>query len=88
MLSSLLEIDELISMWRYRHYLMVKKMIGTRPGTGGSVGAEYLLGAIQSNTVFADLNLLATFFMEEDKLPTLPDDLKSTVNYRMQISDI
>jgi tryptophan 2,3-dioxygenase len=88
MIRSLMEIDELITMWRYRHYVVVKKMIGTKPGTGGSVGAQYLVGAIQSNTVFGDLNLLATFFMEEEKLPTLPEELKATVNYRMQISDM
>lgn len=84
MINSLMEIDELISMWRYRHYMVVRKMIGTKPGTGGSAGAYYLLGAIQSNTVFSDLNLLATFFVEEDRLPSLPDALKATMTYGVQ----
>ena len=28
--------------WRYRHVRMVERTIGSKPGTGGSPGAEYL----------------------------------------------
>jgi tryptophan 2,3-dioxygenase len=28
--------------WRYRHVKMVERTIGSKPGTGGSPGAEYL----------------------------------------------
>jgi tryptophan 2,3-dioxygenase len=41
-LESLLDIDEKFEIWRYRHVAMVKRMIGTRIGTGGSSGAKYL----------------------------------------------
>jgi hypothetical protein len=58
-------------------------MIGTKPGTGGSAGADYLVGAIQSNSVFGDLNLLATYFIEEEKLPVLPDELRSSLTYKV-----
>ena len=34
--------DELISLWRYRHILMVERQIGSKSGTGGSSGASYL----------------------------------------------
>lgn len=38
----LIEHDELIAMWRYHHVLMVERMLGMKPGTGGSEGANYL----------------------------------------------
>ncbi len=38
----LVDLDEGIQEWRYRHVKMVQRTIGTRRGTGGSAGAEYL----------------------------------------------
>jgi len=40
--ESLIEYDEMFSMWRLRHIKMVERMIGTKTGTGGSEGAAYL----------------------------------------------
>ena len=40
--EALLEHDELAAGWRARHVVMVERMIGTKTGTGGSSGAEYL----------------------------------------------
>ena len=40
LLESLLDIDEKVEIWRYRHVAMVKRMIGTKTGTGGSTGAS------------------------------------------------
>jgi tryptophan 2,3-dioxygenase len=40
--EALVDIDEGIQEWRYRHVKMVERIIGARPGTGGSAGAEYL----------------------------------------------
>ena len=40
--EDLIELDELFSLWRERHILMVERQIGTKKGTGGSSGAEYL----------------------------------------------
>ncbi len=40
--ESLVDIDEGIQEWRYRHVKMVERIIGTRTGTGGSAGAAYL----------------------------------------------
>jgi tryptophan 2,3-dioxygenase len=34
--------DELFTMWRSRHVLMVERQIGAKTGTGGSTGASYL----------------------------------------------
>jgi tryptophan 2,3-dioxygenase len=40
--EALLTHDELFSLWRYRHILMVTRQIGSKTGTGGSSGASYL----------------------------------------------
>ena len=40
--ESLLQHDELAAAWRARHVTMVERMIGTKTGTGGSTGADYL----------------------------------------------
>jgi tryptophan 2,3-dioxygenase len=38
----LLDVDEGLQEWRYRHVKMVERTIGDKAGTGGSTGAEYL----------------------------------------------
>jgi tryptophan 2,3-dioxygenase len=40
--ESLVDIDEGIQEWRYRHVKMVERIIGAKRGTGGSSGVEYL----------------------------------------------
>lgn len=53
-LERLLDIDEGLQEWRYRHLKMVERTIGVKPGTGGSSGAQYLASTLFS-PVFADL---------------------------------
>jgi tryptophan 2,3-dioxygenase len=38
----LVDLDEGVQEWRYRHVKMVQRTIGTKSGTGGSAGADYL----------------------------------------------
>ncbi|HEY0975195.1 MAG TPA: tryptophan 2,3-dioxygenase family protein [Solimonas sp.] len=38
----LVDLDEGLQEWRYRHVKMVERTIGVKPGTGGSPGAAYL----------------------------------------------
>ncbi|MDT4946905.1 MAG: tryptophan 2,3-dioxygenase [Pseudonocardiales bacterium] len=40
--EALVDIDEGIQEWRYRHVKMVERTIGALIGTGGSAGAQYL----------------------------------------------
>ncbi|MGI9615364.1 MAG: tryptophan 2,3-dioxygenase [Acidimicrobiales bacterium] len=40
--ESLTDFDEGLQEWRYRHMMMVQRTIGTKVGTGGSEGVEYL----------------------------------------------
>jgi tryptophan 2,3-dioxygenase len=50
----LLDIDEGIQEWRYRHVKMVERTIGAKMGTGGSNGVQYLASTL-FNPVFKDL---------------------------------
>ena len=38
----MVDLDEGVQEWRYRHVKMVERTIGDKAGTGGSSGAEYL----------------------------------------------
>ena len=38
----LVDLDEGLQEWRYRHVKMVERTIGDKPGTGGSAGVGYL----------------------------------------------
>ncbi len=40
--ESLIDFDELISLWRAHHVTVVERIIGFKPGTGGSEGVGYL----------------------------------------------
>ena len=40
--EALLDHDEAFAHWRARHVIMVERQIGSKPGTGGSSGAQYL----------------------------------------------
>jgi tryptophan 2,3-dioxygenase len=40
--EALIEFDSSFHLWRLRHVVMVERMIGAKPGTGGSEGVGYL----------------------------------------------
>ena len=40
--EAMLEHDEYFSLWRSHHIKMVERMVGAKPGTGGSEGIGYL----------------------------------------------
>jgi tryptophan 2,3-dioxygenase len=50
----LVDLDEGVQEWRYRHVKMVERTIGAKPGTGGSSGAAYLQNTVGS-PLFPDL---------------------------------
>jgi len=50
----LVDLDEGLQEWRYRHVKMVQRTIGTKRGTGGSEGAEYLMTTL-NKPAFPDL---------------------------------
>ena len=50
----LVDLDEGIQEWRYRHVKMVERTIGVKHGTGGSAGAAYLRETV-GRPLFPDL---------------------------------
>ncbi|HXD10864.1 MAG TPA: tryptophan 2,3-dioxygenase family protein, partial [Anaerolineales bacterium] len=83
LLNTLSEIDELLSNWRYRHFSMVRRMIGIRAGTGGTSGAGYLEGTFSQHYAFREITEVATFLIERSKLPELPNVLKEKVSFNV-----
>jgi tryptophan 2,3-dioxygenase len=83
LLNTLSEIDELLSNWRYRHFMMVRRMIGLRVGTGGTTGAGYLEGTLSQHYVFREITEVATFLIERSKRPALPSALKEKVSFNV-----
>lgn len=82
LLSGLMDIDETMTAWRYRHALMVQRMIGMKLGTGGSSGHDYLAETARRARVFGDLFALSTFLIPRSALPPLPEPLRSAMGYR------
>jgi tryptophan 2,3-dioxygenase len=80
-LNQLLEIDEQLSTWRYRHMSMVQRMIGTRIGTGGSTGKDYLGSALERHHVFGEIAALTSFLIERKRLPALSADMEKRLGF-------
>lgn len=55
----LVDLDEGLMEWRYRHVKMVERTIGTRHGSGGSAGAAYLTTTL-NRPAFPDLWAIRT----------------------------
>ncbi|MBA2435690.1 MAG: tryptophan 2,3-dioxygenase [Verrucomicrobiota bacterium] len=81
LLNSLIEIDEQLANFRYRHLQMVRRMIGTRVGTGGSSGEQYLQGAVNRNYIYRELAGVITFLIERRHLPALPSRLRQALRF-------
>jgi len=61
---------------------MVKRMIGSRVGTGGSTGAGYLQGALDKHFIFKEISQLTSFLIERNKLPALPKQVVEVMGYK------
>ena len=83
LLDTLLEIDNQLGNWRYRHINMVRRMIGTRIGTGGSTGAGYLQGAMDKHYIFKEISQLNSFLTDRRKLPKLPKEIADRLGYNL-----
>ena len=80
-LHQLLEIDEQLSTWRYRHMSMVHRTIGTRIGTGGSTGKDYLGSALERHHVFREIAALTSFLIERKRLPQLDPGMERRLGF-------
>jgi tryptophan 2,3-dioxygenase len=82
LLTGLMDVDEGLTTWRYRHALMVTRMIGGRIGTGGTSGGDYLMQAAEKHRVFTDLFLLSTFLIPRSRLPKLPPEVEAKMSFQ------
>jgi tryptophan 2,3-dioxygenase len=81
-LNALMDIDETMTLWRYRHALMVQRMLGMKMGSGGSSGHDYLVQTATKNRVFTDLFALSTFMIPRSTLPKLPKEVEEKMGFR------
>ena len=88
LLQALTDVDELFTIWRYKHAMMVQRMLGSKIGTGGSSGHEYLKRTTEKNRVFIDFFHIATFLLPKDDLPPLPDSLKQAMGFKVGTTNV
>lgn len=80
-IQALLDIDESMTTWRYRHALMAMRMLGQKIGTGGSSGHKYLAEATAKHKVFGDFFNLTTFFIPRSQVPPLPQSISEKMGF-------
>ncbi|XP_027491382.1 tryptophan 2,3-dioxygenase [Corapipo altera] len=72
LLTSLMDLDVLMTKWRYNHVCLVHRMIGSKAGTGGSSGYHYLRSTVSDRyKVFVDLFNLSTFLVPRHWIPKM-----------------
>jgi len=81
LLQALVNLDEHMTQWRYRHALMAHRMLGRKIGTGGSSGHDYLKSATEQHKIFSDFFNLTTFLIPRSMIPTLPEEIKNKMRF-------
>jgi tryptophan 2,3-dioxygenase len=81
-INHLLDIDELMATWRWRHMNMVHRMIGMRSGTGGSTGKGYLREAAMKHYIFNGFAELNSYMVNRTLLPELPLSLNQSLGFK------
>lgn len=81
LLSKLVEIDDHLTTWRYRHAQMVMRMLGKKVGTGGSSGHEYLAMTAAKHHIFADFHNVSTLLIPRSALPVLPEEFRRNLGF-------
>lgn len=80
-LTAIIDIDENFTSWRHRHSMMAHRMLGTKIGTGGTSGQDYLKKAADQNRVYLDLFNLSTYMIPKASLPQLPAEIRKEMNF-------
>lgn len=81
LLTCVIEIDDQMTTWRYRHAQMVLRMLGNKMGTGGSTGHSYLNATAQKHMIYKDLHNISTLLIPRSELPVLPEGLKRKLSF-------
>ncbi len=70
LIDTIVEVEERLLLWRTRHARMVERVIGQRPGTGGSPGASYLHARAHEH-IFTELWEVRSILLPRDRVPRL-----------------
>ena len=70
LISTLIELEQSMILWRTSHARMVERMIGRRIGTGGSSGVDYL-DMTTKYRVFVDMWSVRSILIKKEALPEL-----------------
>jgi tryptophan 2,3-dioxygenase len=81
LLEAIVELDRLVALWRYRHTMMVSRMIGMRVGTGGSSGHEYLMQTAMRQRIFNDIPALSSYLLPDKLKPVLPREIEERLQF-------
>ena len=81
LLQGLIEVDELLTLWRYQHALMALRMLGRQMGTGGSAGHDYLKSTVEKHRIFLDLFEISTCLIPRSELSPLPAEAKKGLSF-------
>jgi tryptophan 2,3-dioxygenase len=81
LLTALMDIEETLTLWRYRHALMVRRMIGVKVGTGGSSGYDYLKQTADRHQIFGDLFQLSNYLIPRSLIPPLPPAVRARMGF-------
>lgn len=85
LIHGICELDEMFTMWRYRHSQMVLRVIGRKMGTGGSIGYDYLKKTAEQHRIFSELNNISTLMIPRSNLPELPTALKEKLDFAYKV---
>ncbi len=84
LLQTLMDLDETMAQWRYRHSLMAHRMLGKKIGTGGSSGSDYLQSTVEKHKIFRDFFNLTTFLIPRSARPDLPQDMREKMSFKFR----
>lgn len=72
MISLLMDIDSLLIKWRSNHVLLVQRMLGTKSGSGGSSGYQYLRATVSDRyKAFLDFFNLSNYLVPREFIPKI-----------------
>jgi tryptophan 2,3-dioxygenase len=80
-LTTLIDVDETLTLWRERHALMAHRMLGRLTGTAGS-GYAYLDETAKRYTPFKDLFDVSTYLLPHSAHPRLPRSVLRRLDFQ------
>lgn len=80
-LLAIMDVDGLMTSWRYRHAQMVLRMLGRKVGTGGSSGHKYLSATATKHPIFNDLHNISTLLIPKSELPPLTKEVEEELGF-------